>query len=91
MLNGHLVALGGGKGQNFILSVEHCFIYQSKALNEKNSLKLISKCFDTTWWRKVEKRSKFYFHFRAEYYIDGFFYWDPIFGKTTLAKNTSED
>ena len=54
-------------------------------------MKLFSEFFDTTWWRKVEKRSKFYFHFRAEYYIDGFFYWDPIFGKTTLAKNTSKD
>ena len=30
----HLVALGGEKGQNFILTIEHIFIYHSKALDQ---------------------------------------------------------
>jgi len=51
LLKRHLVALGGEKGQNFILALEHSFIYQSKALDEWNSTKLILECFGTTWWR----------------------------------------
>ena len=34
LIKRHLVALGGEKGQNFILTLEQSFIYQSKALDE---------------------------------------------------------
>ena len=42
MLKGHLMALSGGKGQNFISALEHSFKNQWKALYDKNSMKLVS-------------------------------------------------
>ena len=48
----HLVALGGEKGQTFILSLEQSFIYQSKPLDG---------AFETTWWRYVAKKVKILF------------------------------
>ena len=57
------MALGGDKGQNFILILQRSFIYQAKAKDEldpKNRFKIVLRPPNGARWRKRSKISMDY-------------------------------